>query len=257
LDYGNWHPYPGGRCPGCADVYGQTIDTYLPKYGAPSGAKPMVASESGYHNAINATSASQRGVSERAAGRYAPRLLFENVNRGFARTYLYELIDEANDPRRAAMEANFGLLRNDGSEKPAYRSVQGLLGLLRDPGPTFRPNALRYSLSGQTDRVHHTLLQKRNGSFFLALWQERSSYDTGARPNAPDDVTARGDRAVADQAIRLGVESPISAAAVYRIDDSGTLTGAPVALRDGILDLAVSDRVTVIRLDPPAATSTR
>jgi hypothetical protein len=155
------------------------------------------------------------------------------------------------------MEANFGLLRNDGSEKPAYRSVQGLLGLLRDPGPTFRPNALRYSLSGQTDRVHHTLLQKRNGSFFLALWQERSSYDTGARPNAPDDVTARGDRAVADQAIRLGVESPISAAAVYRIDDSGTLTGAPVALRDGILDLAVSDRVTVIRLDPPAATSTR
>jgi hypothetical protein len=253
VDYGNWHPYPGGRCPACADVYGQTVDTFLAKFRAPTGGKPLVASETGYHNAINASSAGQRAVSERAAGRYMPRLLFEYFNRGFARTYIYELIDEANDPRRAAMEANFGLLRNDGSEKPAYRAVQGLLGLLKDPGPGFSTSALRYSLSGQTDRVHHTLLQNRNGSFFFALWQERSSYDTGARPNAPDDVAARGDRVVPDQAVKISIQTPIAAAAVYRIDDSGALRSAPVALPNGSVDLAVSDRVTVVRLDPRIA----
>jgi hypothetical protein len=115
------------------------------------------------------------------------------------------------------------------------------------------PGALTYSLSGQTAALHHALLQKRNGSFFLALWQERSSYDTGARPNAPDNIAARGDRVVADQAVRLSVQNPIAAASVFRLDDAGTLSSTPVALTAGNLDLAVSDRVTVVELDPPGA----
>lgn len=252
MDYGNWHPYPGGNCPGCADVYGQTLETFLPRYRAPSGARPMIATETGYHNAIKAGAPSQRAVSERAAGRYMPRLLFTQFNRGFVRSYIYELIDERPDPGKTAMDANFGLLRNDGSEKPAYRAVAGILGLLRDPGQPFVPGALTYSLSGQTATVQHTLLQKRDGTFFLALWQERSSYDTGARANAPDDVAARGDRGVSDQLVRVSVQTPVARARVFRLDDAGTLTSAPAALTAGKLDLAVPDRVTVVELDPPA-----
>jgi hypothetical protein len=251
MDFGNWHPYPGGLCPGCADVYGQTLETFMPRYRAPSGSRPMIATETGYQNAVKGTTASQRAVSELAAGRYMPRLLFDQFNRGFVRSYIYELIDERPDPTKTRMDANFGLLRNDGSEKPAYRAVRSMLGLLSDPGPPFTPSALSYSLTGQTGSVQHTLLQKRNGSFFLALWQDRSSYDTGARPNAPDNLAARGDLAVPDQAVQLSVQSPVGSATVYSLDDSGTLASTPVALSQGSIDLAVSDRVTVVQLDPP------
>jgi hypothetical protein len=250
MDYGNWHPYPGGNCPGCGDVYGQTLETFLPSYRAPSGPRAMIATETGYHNAVNATAPSQPAVSEPAAGRYMPRLLLEQFNRGFVRSYIYELIDEGADSQ-TAMDKNFGLLRSNGSEKPAYRAVAGILGLLRDPGQPFVPGALTYSLSGQTDHVQHTLLQKRNGSFFLALWQERSSYDTGARANAPDDVAARGDSTLADQLVTLSVQTPIAHATVFRLDDAGTLSSAPASLSAGNLELAVSDRVTVVELDPP------
>jgi hypothetical protein len=250
MDFGNWHPYPGGECPGCSTVYGQTVEALLSRFRAPSGTRPMIATETGYHNAVNATSG-QRAVSERAAGRYMPRLLLEQFNRGFVRSYLYELIDEASDPGRDDPDDDFGLLRSDGSEKPAYRAVQSVLGLLSDRGAAFSPGVLAYTLSGQTDRVHHTLLQKRDGRFYLLLWQERSSYDTGARANALDDVDARGDRSVAGQTVRLTVATPISAVRVHRLDDAGALTSAAATLTQGALDLSVTDRVTAVELDPP------
>jgi hypothetical protein len=253
LDYGTWHPYPGGTCPTCGDVYGQTLDTFLPAYSAPSGGKPMVASESGYNNAVNAAGGGHRPVSELAAGAYLPRLLLEYFNHGIARTYLYELIDVRADPAADQPDANFGLLRNDGSEKPAYRAVQSLLWLLDDPGPSFAPQALDYTLSGDTDSVHQTLLQKRDGRFFLALWLERSSYDTGARTNALDDVDARGDLPVRDQRVTLSFGAPIVGATMHRLGDDGTLSSAPADVDAGTLTLDVSQRTSVVELRPAGA----
>ena len=248
LDYGNWHPYPGGDCPGCADVYGQTLDTWLPAYMAPSGDKPMVASETGYNNAVNAPPGGNRPVSELAAGAYMPRLLLEDFNRGIVRTYLYELIDERPDPGADQPDANFGLLRNDGSEKPAYRAVQSLLWLLDDPGPAFASGALDYALTGNTDQVHSTLLQKRDGRFFLALWLERSMYDTGARANTPDDVSARGNLPVHNQRVTITFGTPIASAIVHRLRPDGTLSSQRAPLNAGALSFAVTPRVSVLEL---------
>jgi hypothetical protein len=250
LDYGNWHPYPGGECPTCGDVYGQNIETYLPRYRAPSGAKPMVMTETGYHNAVSMPFAEglHRPASELSAAKYHPRLLLEYFNRGFVRTYIYELIDAAPDPARQNPEANFGLLRNDGSEKPAYRAVSSLLRLLGDPGPAFTPGPLDYTLDGQLSGVHHTLLQKRDGRFFLALWLERSSYDTGARPHAPDDVGARRDLAVPEQPVTIALADPRERATVHRLDERGTLRSQPATFRQGSIDLSLADRVTVVEL---------
>jgi hypothetical protein len=253
LDYGNWHPYPGGECPACGDVYGQSLDTYLPAYRNPSGAKPMILTETGYHNAIRAPAGGHRPVSERAAGRYIPRLALEHFNRGFRRSYLYELIDLAPDPGQASIEANFGLLRNDGTPKPAYRALSSLLQLLSDPGPAFEPGALEYSLRGASNDVHHTLLRKRDGRWFLVLWLERSSYDTGARPNAPDDINARRDLPMADRQVTLKFGASIGAATIHRLDDAGTLSSSATPISRGEVDVAVSDRVTVAELRPAAA----
>jgi hypothetical protein len=248
LDYGNWHPYPGGKCPTCPDPYGQNLDTFLPRYRAPSGAKPMVMTEAGYHNAVRREGDPHRAVSELAAGKYMPRLLLEHFNRGFARTYIYELVDGWSDPARTESEANFGLLRNDGSEKPAFRAVSSLLALLGDPGPPFAPGALDYGVSAGAADLHHTLLQKRDGRFFLALWLERSSYDTGARANAPDDLAARGDLTVSDESVAIRLQASVRFARVHRLTDDGSLSSAGEVRVSGPLSVPVGDRVTVVEL---------
>jgi hypothetical protein len=249
MDYGNWHPYPGGECPTCGDAYGQNIDTFMSKYRTISAGKPMIATETGYHNAVNQGAGGHRAVSERAAAAYVPRLLLEYFNRGFARTYLYELIDSKSDPGRTQPDAHFGLLRNDGTEKPAYRALANLLRITRDPGPSFTPRSLDYTITGNTDRVHQTLLQKRDGTALLGLWVERSSYDTGARPNRADDVSARGDRTVAGQAVKVTFAAPVHSVMIRRFTaDGGTTWANHPATRSVALD--VTDHLTFIQLKP-------
>jgi hypothetical protein len=253
MDYGNWHPYPGGKCPTCSDVYGQSIDTFLPRYRQPSGTKPMVLTETGYHNAVGAPDGDHRAVTEMAAGKYIPRLLLENFNRGFRRSYLYELMDLHPDP--SERDANFGLLRNDGREKPAYRALVSLLSLLRDPGPSFTTDSLDYTLSGETSRVHRTLLQKRDGTFLLALWLERSSYDTGARANAPDDLAARGDLTVPEQSVTLSLAAASGPLSVHRFGTDGRRSSTGAELERGRVALSLSDRMSVIEIAPSPSPS--
>lgn len=177
MDYGNFHPYPGGEYP---SNWG--LERYnLPKAQEIAGNKPLVATETGYHNATN--NIDRPGVSEKAAAKYTPRLYFEYFNRGIARTYNYELMDERPEPTKTDQEEHFGLVRSDGTNKPVFTSLRNLISLLEDPGPEFETGSLNYSLSGNTENVHRTLLQKRDGRFYLVLWQEVSSYDTGANRN--------------------------------------------------------------------------
>ena len=233
LDYGSWHPYNGGNCPSCTDPYGNGLDSYLPKYREPSGGKPMVATETGYHNAVNMGATDHRPVSEEAAAAYVPRLFLEHFNRGIVRSYLYEFIDLYRDGGRDERDKNFGLLRNDGSEKPAYKALENLIDVLEDPGADFEPDALRYALKGATERVHSALLQKEDGTFYLALWQARSSYDTGARANAADKVSARGDRSVSEQALTLTLGTSIDEAALYVLGDDGDIVKERASLEGG------------------------
>ena len=207
LDYGNMHPYAGGLSPAYRYQDGYSpLDHYnIFNTRKVSGTARLTATEAGYHNALRDTSSGQPGVSERAAARYMPRMYLEHFNRGIKRTYAYELIDSKPNPKRDDREKNFGLLRNDGSHKPAYTSLKNLIHLLEDPGPAFKTKSLDYSLTGETSRVHRTLLQKRDGSFYLVLWQERPSYDQGAKK----------DIAVPTQRVRLNLNQPVSRTVTY------------------------------------------
>jgi hypothetical protein len=190
-DYGNWHPYPGGECPACRDGDDQSYQSRMAAYGEPTGNDPLMATETGYHNAVVGEQ-DHRPVSERAAAAYLPRLLFEHFDRGITRSYLYELIDQRDDLDRTDREGNFGLLRNDGSRKPAFVAVRNLIRLLADPGPAFSPSPLRFELVDATPEVGHTVLQKRDGRHYIALWLREPSYDTDTRRDLdvqPERVT--------------------------------------------------------------------
>ena len=250
LDYGNWHPYPGGNCPTCGDPYGRNVDSRVSEYREPSGDKPMAITETGYHNSLGMGQADHKPVSEEAAARYIPRLLLEHFNRGYVRSYLYELIDIRPDPERKIRDHNFGLLRYDGSEKPAYKALDNLIEVLEDDDNDFEPGRLDYTLSGTTKALHSTLLQKGDGTFYLALWQERQSFDTGERHNARDDVGARGRINVAKQGLTLNVDTKIDSVRLYTLREDGGVSERGASLSGGELELDVGDTVTLVELTP-------
>lgn len=181
MHYGALHPYPGGARPmatvGTHVAYGRSIN----------GNRPLVITETGYHTARLWTG-SHPYVADDAEARYVPRIYLDSFQAGFARTYLYELIDQgASDTLR---EERFGLLRADGSPKPAYTSLRNLIEVLADPGPAFPAGRLDYTLQGDTTNVRRLLLQKRDGRFYLVLWHDAYSWDLQTRTTAPASAKA-------------------------------------------------------------------
>jgi len=210
VDYATMSNYYSGRNPGTSgwgdNGYGSIAWNVqlAQKY---TGSKPVISTETGYHNTVNTTDA-HIGVPEDVAGKYIPRLCLEQFNYGIPRTLIYELINVYNDPNNR--DRNFGLLRNDGSEKPAFIALKNLISLLKDPGPKFTPGTLDYALSGNTTNVHHTLLEKRDGTFYLILWQEVSGFDVNSKQNIN----------VSSLQVTLTLNKPIAKATIYLPNNS-------------------------------------
>ncbi len=237
LDFGNMHPYPGGHHPGT-----RALDDYnIANSRKMSADKPMMPSETGYHNAVRHTGG-HKGVSERAASRYMPRLLLEHFNRNIPRTYAYELIDFKPDDTGANDQRNFGLLRNDGTEKPEFVALKNMLSLLDDPGPEFSTDSLDYSLEGDVEDVHQTLLQKRDGNFFLVLWQEVPSYD----------LDANKDVSVSGKSVTLSLNEGSREARTFLPVNSQRPTESYDASKR--LRLTVPDHPLVVELGPTSGT---
>jgi hypothetical protein len=172
MDVGNLHPYPGGAVPLA------NLGTQLQLLAPVNGSHPVMVTETGYHTAMTSTG-DHPPVSEAAMGRYVPRLVLDNFAAGIARTYLYELIDEGTS--QSEREQNFGLLRYDGSPKPAYTALRNLIALLGDPGGSGAAGTLVVSMAGDTSGVARLALVKRDGRQYLILWQDVSSYNLATR----------------------------------------------------------------------------
>lgn len=170
MDFGNLHSYPAGKMPSA--IFPEQLD--LAKY--LSGSDPVIMTESGYHNALN-DHHDQPAISESAAAKYITRLFLENFAHNIPRTYLYEFFDEAPDPGLKDNQLHWGLIRANGTEKPAFTAVKNLIAELNDTAEPAHLQQLAWSLDKPQNDVHHLLLQKSNGEFDLVLWQEVPSYD--------------------------------------------------------------------------------
>lgn len=174
LDYGNIHSYPNGEAPE------GNVSRMLTMASQMSGSKPVMATETGYHTAVNWTG-DHKPVSEAAQATYMPRLFLDYFSAGIARTFSYELVDEFPNAAKDEPESNFGLLRNDLSPKPAFTALRNLTSILADSGGSTTAGALDYSVGGNTADLHQVLLQKSDGSYYLALWREESVWDNQSR----------------------------------------------------------------------------
>lgn len=228
-DVANGHMYPGGYEPS-----NEITRVTAALQGAVSG-KPVMATESGYHNALSTTNG-HHPVPEDVAGLYMPRLLLEHLRRGEKRVYGYELIDEFDEPGLSDPEAHFGLLRHDLSPKPAYTAMKNLLGLVADPGPAFKAGSLALRADGFPADGRYLLTQKRNGEFVLLLWRAVRVYDPVSQERLP--VTP------APVTLRLGRTADLT---VYHPSEGA----GPVASAESAqLSLSLDGQVTAVTIDP-------
>lgn len=230
-DYANAHAYSGGR------IGSFGLDLFNPPAQARLAGGPLVVTEAGWQTEPTGAF-SQPGVPESVAARYLPKLVLEGARRGIPRTYLFDLVDRFEDPKLERIEAHFGLMRVDGTPKPAFAAISRLMAELRDPSGNVRsatePLLVRPRAPLPSD-VRLVALRRSDGSAVLAIWRERSLWDitTGSALSAPRTN------------VRLQLRERFAAARIRTI--AGGRTSWQLPFWDG-LSLPVGDDVTVVRL---------
>jgi hypothetical protein len=251
------HSYPRGRHPGAG--YRNHLDSSaMPAVrimaGGSSTAKPVVATETGYHTALNSTD-KHTPVSESAQAKYIPRLYAEYLLRGISQTFAYELIDAGNDLTNH--EKNFGWVKYNHTPKPVYTRMKRLIahlgeatwdsGTLKWTGGDYGPDALSYTIHAPIDpagtgvppNIRHLLLQKKStGQWIMLLWNEVSSYD---HTQTPKDLV---NPAVA---VKLAFNRPIANASLYKLDSDAAVSTHVDATT---LTVNVPDELLVVKLTP-------
>jgi hypothetical protein len=232
----NLHNYFGGRNPGTpgwgANGYG-SISWNLSNVNTACPGMPVMTTETGYQTDLTLS----QSIPEDVAARYVPRIFLEQWLRGIQRTYLYELIDLP--PGGSPADSAFGLLHSDFSSKPAYLALMNLLHLLADPGPSFTGKPFNFTLTGGLSTVHHALFEKRNGTFYLAIWVEQPAYDVDQKQAIPVPV----------QPVVLQTEHEVNLVS-HSFNEAGAMQTAHLGV-SSTYALVVSDSVTVLEIDQP------
>jgi hypothetical protein len=236
ITYNNLHVYMGGRYPGdpgwgSGDAEGHhygSIAWWLDQAHVDAPTAPVIVTETGYYD-LPVPAPYQ--ITPEVSARYVTRAALEMFNAGIAKSYIYELLDDQAQP-------GYGLIDASLKPKPALRSLTALLEILSDPGPKFTPASLDYALTDADGAVHHTLLQKRDGTFYLALWEEVESYDETKNVYVP----------VKHQSVHIALKSA-HAEQIIRWFDSGSISGQSISGATEF-DVPLTDRLTLIEIKP-------
>lgn len=237
FDVAAMHSYPSAREPTF------NLDTNISNMATLRGtpAKPLMSTETGYYN-----NPVQFGwIPENLAAKYIPRLYAEYFNRGIDRAYLYEFANQG--PDTTDREQNFGLVRFDLSEKPAFTALKNLIDLVKEPGaPSFTPASLSYTLtsSSSLSSVHHTLVQKSDGTFYLMFWQEVPVFNRTTNNNQGAEITN------APISATLTLTTGIAQARLFQPNNSSN----PNATYSNptTISLSIPDQMLIIQLTPTA-----
>ena len=231
-DAANIHPYTGGTMPETDDMASAIAEA---KKRSSSG--QVVATELGYHNAVN-TSSGFRGVPEDIAAHYLVRTLLWNFAQGVDQNYVYQLFDQKpNNPERTNMEEWFGLVAVEGNpnaapttwtlrKKPAFNATARLQQYLRDSGTGVAPTALPFEVAGLPRNAVMLPITRKDGSYDVAIWLKNSLYERNSRTLTADTsavVTLKFSSAVNVSSYRPSVSS-----AVTQVGSNVTEVNVPV-----------------------------
>lgn len=235
------HLYFGGRNPGSSgwgdyDAQGDSYGSFA--FWRDQGALdtpglPNEIGETGYMSFPSTTT--PYTVPESVAASYVPRTMMLAFKQGYDKTFFYQLIDDPGSPQ------GYGLLHDDFSPKAPYTALQSLLSLLSDPGGSnFTPGSLPFTILGGDSNVNHLLLQKSDGSYWLAVWLEEPSWDPAnlvSLPVSPENI-----------GIQLG--SGYTTTTDFQFNNSGNYVAFNQPTIGNIASLTVSDQVSIIQIVP-------
>ncbi len=235
FDCGNTHDYSGCNPEGSTGGgWGLTLADAIGRQRFGS-TKAVWATENGYK-----MSGAQRGhstVTQRAAAKYLPRQFVCHLVNNSPRLFIYQLMNHD--------EEDFGLLDRAGNRRQQFHAVKNFIALFKDPGSAFTTGQLSYKLSGSLTNVRQLVAQRRDGRFYLILWQPlRSSVDAPSDTQTDDIEPPR-----ASVTITLGTK--IKSARLFEPSFSGnplrTYTSTDAL---SILSVQVPDHLLVVELTP-------
>jgi hypothetical protein len=194
---------------------------------------PVDVTETGY-TTLGEYASHPAEVDEITDGKYVSRVLLVDNLSGIARTYIYEFHDDGHD--KVPWENGFGLIRYDGSPKPAFNAVRSEIAVLADPGPAFSPQPLRYTVEADVSTIEHELFQKRNGTYVLAVWNETASWN----PISGRDIRVR------PTDVRIELASSPSGVRFRALRDDGTLDALRPRVAGTTIAIPVDDHVAFL-----------
>jgi hypothetical protein len=236
INYGNVHNYPSWRNPGTAGSYGFGYGDYgsipwaLQMEGVTAPHLGVIATETGYTNATN----TPNYVPESVSAVYLPRLLLQQYLDGVKRTYIYELLSSGGE--------DFGLLRSNGYEKPAFFAVSNLLNLLSDPGSSFTTTPFPITITGGNSNVHSILFEKRDHTYYLAVWVELPRYD-GSK-GVPGTAIS-----VSTVPLSIKLSQTVQSVTMYQWDEEGQAPSTTITPSQ-TLKVTASDQLTILEIVP-------
>lgn len=234
IDLGNIHVYPREQTPS-AD-----IDRFTAYQRMVCGDLPIVCTEAGYFNAMEYEGGAWP-TPEDVAATYLPKLVLEHWIRGTRQVYLYELLDRY-DPSDSVRLSSFGLVGIPEPDpdapwrlKPSYTAIRNLLAIMADPGEPHSVGGLPLAVEGGDD-LRTALFAKRDGSRYLVLWRDVSSYDAKER-----------NRLTVDEQVVTASFGTARDLSLYRPQESPD----PTLQRSGVtsIDVPVADELLVLRID--------
>lgn len=246
MDVGNIHAYTGGRQPEAAEIPGTFVlaEGGLDLVRATTGRRPLVVTETGYHDAFAQIGRQPPTAREPAAG-YQLRTLLQNSALGIRRTFVYELLDQHADPAGLNQEANFGLFDHEFQPKPSAAALRNLLRLVRDPGRSPAGATLDVAIDGGDDTVRSLLLAKSGGRYALVLWRAVPLWDPWQR----------SETLVATQPLTVRLPRRFAIARAYQPVQGAAPT--QVATNTRRVDVPVGGEPVVVELSPTVSRPTK
>ena len=261
--YGNVHAYSSYFPPQIYDSYYLLVNNS----GTPND--PFVVTETGYPD----NPWPGAGMSDDVVAKYQLDNIFDMLLDGASAVEVYELLDQANDPNdTVGSEDHFGFFTYTGQPKESATALHNLTTILADPGSnpaSFRAGTLSYAVSGLASTLNPAaaeaafgygifstyvasqpiygasyLLEKSNGTFDIAVWQEPELWDNTTATPIPDSA------------------SPVTitlAQTAQSVEVFDPLVGtAPIATYSDVssVTVMVSDHPIIVEVDPFAAGTT-
>jgi hypothetical protein len=240
-DFGNDHAYEGGFPPEtlgwggpgyCGEIYA-TIKYNICNAKQGSITKPIYITEFGYN-----LSNQPNGSDELAQGTFDLRQLLQDYASGAPRSYIYALLDSGGQ--------NYGLVRNDGSLRPSYKTIAGFMNLVNgDTADGAGACVVPATVAALQSNVYSYGVCKQSGEYDLVLWRPVATYDT----NALTDST------IIPITVNVALNSGFTPTNVsaWTFDTTGTWSNTTIPT---LSTLQITDRPTVLVMNGGVALPT-